>query len=113
MGQRARKTPAEMIAAATAVAASNERLVTFLYRDGPAAVYRVGSRTTPGAAYRVHAIGERLVCSCPAAAHVACWHRAGVAIRRAERRAHGLAPDAAAPIAPAPRFLAPLADLFS
>ena len=83
------KTADEMIRGAFARARERTALAHFLTTNaGGYDVYAVGSSTDPDTAYTVTVDrAERYRCTCPSETRAACWHRAAVAVRRANDRA--------------------------
>lgn len=83
------KTAADPVRDAFARAASRLALVHRIHKDaGGAELYAVGSSTNPDSGYVVAVIGGTIfACTCPSEIRPACWHRAAVAIRRANDRA--------------------------
>ena len=90
------KPTAESIRDAFTRAAARTHLVRFVEVVGQTARYDVQSDSDPTRRHRVAVFTEardRMTCGCPGSLHVACWHRAAVAIVRANREAHGLPLD--------------------
>ena len=83
------KTAAEMVQAAIDRARGRTAAVHYVGTSaGGYDVYAVGSSTDPDTAYTVTVDrAERYRCTCPSETRAACWHRAAVAVRRANDRA--------------------------
>jgi hypothetical protein len=85
------KSAAEVVRGAVDRARGRRALVHFLATSaGGFAVYAVGSTADVDTAYRMTVRGAAYRCACAAELRPACWHRAAVAMVRANRVAWGL-----------------------